>query len=103
MVAAGEVGDMKKTWCYPTVAQRVAAGETLLRKLLPDLRSTELKGDISPAFAWIERRIVDPVSEAPEPAQSPATGNGLDKVEPPEARDLADRCTVDVITKRRRL
>ena len=44
MVAAGEPGDMKKTWCYPTLAQRVQAGETLLRKLLPDLKATELTG-----------------------------------------------------------
>ncbi len=42
MVAAGEPGDMKKTWCYPTLAQRVQASETLLRKLLPDLKATEL-------------------------------------------------------------
>ncbi len=44
MVAAGEPGDMKKTWCYPTLAQRVQASETLLRKLLPDLKATELSG-----------------------------------------------------------
>ena len=44
MVAAGEPGDMKKTWCYPTLSQRVQAGETLLRKLLPDLKATELTG-----------------------------------------------------------
>ncbi len=44
MVAAGEPGDMKKTWCYPTLAQRVQASETLLRKLLPDLKATELTG-----------------------------------------------------------
>ena len=44
MTAAGEPGDMKRTWCYPSLAQRVAAGETLLRKLLPDLKSQELTG-----------------------------------------------------------
>ena len=44
MVAAGEPGDMKKTWCYPTLAQRVQASETLLRKLLPDLKATEITG-----------------------------------------------------------
>ncbi len=44
MTAAGEPGDMKKTWCYPTLAQRVQASETLLRKLLPDLKATELTG-----------------------------------------------------------
>ncbi len=35
---------MKRTWVYPTLAQRVQAGETLLRKLLPDLKSQELTG-----------------------------------------------------------
>ncbi len=44
MVGAGEPGDMKKTWVYPTLAQRVQASETLLRKLLPDLKATELTG-----------------------------------------------------------
>ncbi len=44
MVAAGEPGDRKKTWCYPTLAQRVQASETLLRKLLPDLKATEITG-----------------------------------------------------------
>ena len=44
MSAAGEPGDAKKTWCYPTVDQRVKAGETLLRKVLPDLKATELSG-----------------------------------------------------------
>ena len=44
MTAAGEPGDMKRTWCYPTLAQRVQASETLLRKLLPDLKATELSG-----------------------------------------------------------
>ena len=44
MVAAGEPGDMKKTWCYPSLEQRLRAGETLLRKILPDLKATELSG-----------------------------------------------------------
>ncbi len=44
MTAAGEVGDMKRTWVFPTLQQRVSAGETLLRKLLPDLKSQELTG-----------------------------------------------------------
>ena len=56
MVAAGETGDMKKTWCYPTLAQRVQAGETLLRKLLPDLKATELSGpDGEPLIAPARR------------------------------------------------
>jgi hypothetical protein len=44
MVAAGEPGDMKRSWCFPTLAQRIQASETLLRKLLPDLKATELTG-----------------------------------------------------------
>ena len=44
MTASGEPGDMKKTWCFPSLAQRIQAGETLLRKLLPDLKSQELTG-----------------------------------------------------------
>ncbi len=44
MTAAGEPGDKSRTWVYPTLAQRVQAGETLLRKLLPDLKSQELTG-----------------------------------------------------------
>ena len=44
MTAAGELGDMKKTWFFPTLTQRIQAGETLLRKLLPDLKSQELTG-----------------------------------------------------------
>jgi hypothetical protein len=44
MVAAAEHGAMAKTWVFPTLAQRIQAGETLLRKLLPDLRSQELTG-----------------------------------------------------------
>ena len=44
MVAAGEPGGMKKTWCYPSLEQRLRAGETLLRKILPDLKATELSG-----------------------------------------------------------
>ena len=56
MVAAGEPGDAKKTWCYPTLAQRVQAGETLLRKLLPDLKATELSGpDGEPLIAPARR------------------------------------------------
>ena len=64
MVAAGEPGDAKKTWCYPTLTQRIQASETLLRKLLPDLRATELTGDLRPAFTRIERVIVDRAAQA---------------------------------------
>ncbi len=66
MVAAGEPGDMKKTWCYPSLAQRVQASETLLRKLLPDLRSVENTGNLTPLITTIERRIVDSDGDATE-------------------------------------
>ncbi len=49
---------------YPTVAQRVQAGETLLRKLLPDLKATELTGNLQPVLTRIERVIVDHGSKA---------------------------------------
>ena len=64
MVAAGEPGDATKTWVFPTLTQRITASETLLRKLLPDLRSVENTGNLQPAFTAIERRIVDPAGEA---------------------------------------
>ena len=75
-VAAGEPGDMKKTWCYPTLAQRVQASETLLRKLLPDLRATEHTGDLQPAFTSIVRTIVDPRGEATKAQAVNGAGEG---------------------------
>ena len=72
LVAAGEPGDMKTTWCWPTLAQRVQAGETLLRKLLPDLKATELTGNIQPVITAIERRIVDHGSDAAEATKAQA-------------------------------
>ncbi len=58
MTAAGEPGQAKRTWVYPTLAQRVQAGETLLRKLLPDLRATELTGkDGAPVIEQPTRRV----------------------------------------------
>ncbi|MEE8531896.1 MAG: hypothetical protein V3S34_06755 [Hyphomicrobium sp.] len=79
MVAAGDPGDMKKTWCYPTLTQRVQAGETLLRKLLPDLKSVENTGNLQPIITAIERRIVDPGSKATDATTKPPEGNGADK------------------------
>ncbi len=57
MVAADEPGDMKKTWCYPTLAQRVQASETLLRKLLPDLKATEITGADGAPLIGRTRRV----------------------------------------------
>lgn len=76
MVAAGEPGDTKKTWCYPTVAQRVQASETLLRKLLPDLRATELTGNLQPMITKIERTIVYPSEVAEAGNAAHEAGNG---------------------------
>ena len=95
MVAAGEPGDTKKTWCYPTVAQRVQASETLLRKLLPDLRSIENTGNLQPAFRVIERHIIDPRSDAAEAGNGAADPNGVEPVKhdgpPAQLVKLSDR------------
>ena len=64
MVAAGEPGEAKTTWVFPTLTQRIQASETLLRKLLPDLRSVENTGNLQPIITAIERRIVYPHGEA---------------------------------------
>ena len=66
MAAAGDPGDMKTTWVWPTLPQRIQAGEVLLRKLLPDLKATELTGDLQPMITLIEHRIVDLGSESAE-------------------------------------
>ena len=91
MSAAGESGDAKKTWCYPTLAQRVQASETLLKKLLPDLRATELTGDLRPVLKAVEYRIVDArgkPTEPAQPAQVPACDNS--GVEPERAESGAE-------------
>ena len=79
MVAAGESGDGKKTWCFPTLAQRVQASETLLRKLLPDLRATELTGNLQPMLTRIEWVIVDGGSKPAEAQVDRQAGNGADE------------------------
>ena len=86
MVAAGEPGDATKTWVFPTLTQRITASETLLRKLLPDLRATELTGDLQPAFTAIEHRIIAPRGVAAEAIRAEVNrraGNG--GVEPERA------------------
>ncbi len=42
--SAKEPGDAKRTHVFPTVDQRLRAAEILSKKVLPDLRSTELTG-----------------------------------------------------------
>ena len=102
MSAAGEPGESKKTWWIPTGDQRISAAQTLARKVLPDMKAVEFSGD-APMISRIIRQIVDPLSSTSEAPANSLVGNGMDKDAPPDARDLADRCTVDVITKRRRL
>ena len=41
---AGENAGRKTTACFPTLEQSVVAAETLLRKISPDIRATELSG-----------------------------------------------------------
>ena len=42
--AAAEPGDSKRTHVFPSLDQRLRAAEILSRKVLPDLKSTELTG-----------------------------------------------------------
>ena len=42
--AAAEPGDRKRTHVFPSMDQRLRAAEILSRKVLPDLRATELTG-----------------------------------------------------------
>ncbi len=51
MEAAAEDGAKKRTWWYPTADQRIGAAVTLSRKVLPDLRATELTGKDGGAVA----------------------------------------------------
>ncbi len=41
---AGTEGAKRRVECYPTLRESVSAAETLLRKISPDLRATELTG-----------------------------------------------------------
>lgn len=85
MSAASEVGGSAKSWWVPTGDQRITAAQTLLRKTLPDLKATELTGDVLPTFTKIEYQIVDSLPRAPEAAEaltSSSTGNGADESGP---------------------
>ena len=42
--AAPELGSGKRTHVFPTIDQRIRAAEILSRKVLPDLKATELTG-----------------------------------------------------------
>lgn len=41
---AAEEGSKRRTECYPTLSESTAAAETLLRKIAPDMRATEVSG-----------------------------------------------------------
>ena len=49
--AAAEQSDRKRTHVFPTMDQRLRAAEILSRKVLPDLKSTELTGKDGGAVA----------------------------------------------------
>ncbi len=76
MVAAGEPGEAKTTWVFPTLTQRIQASETLLRKLLPDLRSVENTGNLQPIFTEIVRTIFGPGGGPTKDQADTQTGNG---------------------------
>ena len=95
MVAAGEPGDATKTWVFPTLTQRITASETLLRKLLPDLRSVENTGNLQPAFTAIEYRIVDPRGEAAAAIRAEVNrraGNGVAESDASAEPEPAETC-----------
>ncbi len=61
---AGESGAKRRTGCYPTLTESISAAETLLRKISPDLKATELTGKdgaplVEPTYSTTEvaRRI----------------------------------------------
>lgn len=60
MEAADERGGSKRTFWYPTADQRISAAQTLARKILPDMKATELSGpEGSPLISKIERLIIE--------------------------------------------
>ena len=75
MVAAGEPGDSTKTWVYPTLEQRHRAGEVLMKRLIPELKSQEITGDLRPMFTHITRTIVEPMAPGKE-SETPVVDDG---------------------------
>lgn len=62
MAAALEPGAKKSKHWYPTGDQRIQAGMALARKVMPDMKATELSSkDGTVVVTRIERVIVDPV------------------------------------------
>src|SRR5262249_19261906 len=46
IMAGVDAGSRLRSWMYPTLAQRVSAAEILTRKVLADLRATEIDGQL---------------------------------------------------------
>lgn len=98
MSAAAKPGTSEKTWWVPTGDQRISAAQTLARKVLPDLKATELTGGLEPVITSITRIIIDP--KKPPEAQVKSLGeNGVDNDR--SYTDLAPRNAVDLMTQRR--
>ncbi len=99
MSAAAKPGASKKSWWVPTGDQRISAAQTLARKVLPDLKATELTGDLGPVITGITHTIIDP--KKPPEAQANSLGeNGLDNDVPNTGP--AHRNAVDLLTQRRK-
>jgi len=99
MSAAAKPGATEKAWWVPTGDQRISAAQTLARKVLPDLKATELTGDLGPVITGITRTIIDP--KKPSEAQANFLGgDSVDKDAPNTGP--APRTAVDLLTHRRR-
>ena len=59
MQAGPEPGSKKKGWWFPTGDQRITAAQTLLRKVLPDLRAAETTVELNTTITRVESIIVD--------------------------------------------
>ena len=46
MAGAAEPGAKTKTWWYPDGPQRIAAAQTLARKIMPDMKAVEVSGPV---------------------------------------------------------
>ena len=88
--AAPEPGAKKKTWCIPTIDQRISAAQTLCRKVLPDMKAIEHTGDGIPQITEIIRRIVDP-SVKPDSPKSNGAGEPDEHRQERPPKHLSDR------------
>jgi hypothetical protein len=77
--AAAIGGAPSRTWCYPTIDQRTEAAVTLAKKVMPDLRPSEvginIQGDggvVLQVISGIHRLPTDPIDVTPTP---PPTDN----------------------------